>query len=131
MSVFRRPSSIRLSVLACAVFVSLAACGPELEEPGSSPETAQPPSPASEYLEPLEPVASESPDDGAVEAMASNYCCQISWLGDPQPFMCVGYNTLKAWARTKCYATAASIPATVPVLASGTCSSYVFCRGLP
>jgi hypothetical protein len=129
--------SIRLSVLSCAALATLAACGPAetpTEEPGSPPEASAglPPPETGDGVE----LAAKGPSDLGAEGddavnLGSHYCCQITWFEDPQPFMCIGYKTLKAWAVSKCAATAASIPGTYPTLASGQCSNYVECWGLP
>ena len=67
-------------------------------------------------------------EDGSEQTLGSHYCCQITWFEDPQPFQCIGYKTVKAWAVSKCAATSASIPGTYATLVSGQCSSYVFCN---
>jgi hypothetical protein len=64
----------------------------------------------------------------ATNERSSHYCCWIvgdDQLSDPHPTpdICIGYNTLKAWAKTKCYASAAALVAYFPILKSGTCSS--------
>jgi hypothetical protein len=126
-----------LSILSLLALV--AACGPA-EEPltSDSPEaeSARVLMP-SEVSGAYESVATEDEagaldeamkGEGSEQTLGSHYCCQLTWFEDPQPFQCIGYKTLKAWAVSKCAATSASIPGTYPTLASGQCSSYVFCN---
>ncbi|KYG02834.1 hypothetical protein BE21_54205 [Sorangium cellulosum] len=65
-------------------------------------------------------------------ALGSHYCCKIMWSDGSGTFFCEGYKTFKAWALSKCVATASAIPlATYPNLVSGQCSSHIDCWGSP
>jgi hypothetical protein len=63
---------------------------------------------------------------GDEETMA-RYCCKITWTEEYEPFLCIGYNTTRAWATTKCYATVGGIPGSYGVLVSGTCGDTGVC----